>query len=59
MAARAVVWTSGSSATWATLSSYFFQIVIGVTILVSTSITVHQSRRGRRHRTLEEGPAHG
>jgi simple sugar transport system permease protein len=41
------------------VSSYFFQIVIGVTILVSTSITVISSRRGRRHRTLEEAPAHG
>ncbi len=41
------------------VSSYFFQIVIGVTILVSTSITVLSSRRGRRHRTLDEAPAHG
>ncbi|MFT3974803.1 MAG: ABC transporter permease [Amaricoccus sp.] len=41
------------------VSSYFFQIVIGVTILVSTSITVISSRRGRRHRILEEAPAHG
>ena len=41
------------------VSSYFFQIVIGVTILVSTSITVISSRRGRRHRTLDEAPAHG
>ena len=41
------------------VSSYFFQIVIGITILVSTSITVMSSRRGRRHRILEEAPAHG
>lgn len=41
------------------VSSYFFQIVIGVTILVSTSITVLSSRRGRRHRILDEAPAHG
>lgn len=41
------------------VSSYFFQIVIGVTILVSTSITVLSSRRGRRHRILGEAPAHG
>jgi len=41
------------------VSSYFFQIVIGITILVSTSITVISSRRGRRHRILEEAPAHG
>jgi simple sugar transport system permease protein len=41
------------------VSSYFFQIVIGITILVSTSITVISSRRGRRHRILEGAPAHG
>lgn len=41
------------------VSSYFFQIVIGVTILVSTSITVLSSRRGRRRRILDEAPAHG
>lgn len=41
------------------VSSYFFQIVIGITILVSTSITVLSSRRGRRHRILEEAPSHG
>jgi simple sugar transport system permease protein len=41
------------------VSSYFFQIVIGVTILVSTSITVLSSRRGRRHRILDEAPANG
>lgn len=41
------------------VSSYFFQIVIGMTILVSTSITVLSSRRGRRHRTLAEAPSHG
>ncbi|GGD95472.1 sugar ABC transporter permease [Aureimonas endophytica] len=40
------------------VSSYFFQIVIGLTILVSTSITVLSSRRGRRHRILAEAPAH-
>ena len=36
------------------VSSYFFQIVIGLTILASTSLTVLSSRRGRRHRTLGE-----
>lgn len=41
------------------VSSYFFQIVIGITILVSTSITVISSRRGRRHRILGEAPSHG
>lgn len=41
------------------VSSYFFQIVIGITILVSTSITVISSRRGRRHRILEGAPTHG
>lgn len=41
------------------VSSYFFQIVIGLTILVSTAVTVISSRRGRRHRTLAEAPAHG
>ncbi|MBB5221514.1 simple sugar transport system permease protein [Amaricoccus macauensis] len=41
------------------VSSYFFQIVIGITILVSTSITVISSRRGRRHRILGEEPANG
>ena len=41
------------------VSSYFFQIVIGLTILISTSITVISSRRGRRHRILAEAPAHG
>ncbi|MCB1883235.1 MAG: ABC transporter permease [Geminicoccaceae bacterium] len=41
------------------VSPYFFQIVIGVTILVSTSITVLSSRRGRRLRTLGEAPSHG
>jgi len=41
------------------VSSYFFQIVIGATILISTSITVISSRRGRRHRTLAGAPAHG
>jgi simple sugar transport system permease protein len=30
------------------VSSYFFQIVIGITILISTSFTVISSRRGRR-----------
>jgi simple sugar transport system permease protein len=40
------------------VSSYFFQIVIGMTILVSTSITVLSSRRGRRHRILGAA-AHG
>jgi simple sugar transport system permease protein len=41
------------------VSSYFFQIVIGITILISTSFTVISSRRGRRHRTLAEAPSHG
>lgn len=41
------------------VSSYFFQIVIGLTILVSTAVTVLSSRRGRRHRILDEGQAHG
>ena len=41
------------------VSSYFFQIVIGLTILASTSITVLSSRRGRRHRILDEAPVHG
>ncbi|KAB0678844.1 ABC transporter permease [Aureimonas leprariae] len=40
------------------VSSYFFQIVIGLTILVSTSITVLSSRRGRRHRILGAEAAH-
>ena len=39
------------------VSSYFFQIVIGITILISTSITVLSSRRGRRHRIIAEAPA--
>jgi simple sugar transport system permease protein len=38
------------------VSSYFFQIVIGITILVSTSITVISSRRGRRHRIIAGAP---
>jgi simple sugar transport system permease protein len=41
------------------VSSYFFQIVIGITILVSTSITVISSRRGRRHRIIAGAPANG
>ncbi len=41
------------------VSPYFFQIVIGITILVSTSITVLSSRRGRRLRQLGGAPAHG
>jgi simple sugar transport system permease protein len=41
------------------VSSYFFQIVIGLAILISTAITVISSRRGRRHRILDEAPAHG
>ena len=40
------------------VSSYFFQIVIGLTILVSTAVTVISSRRGRRHRILGEASAH-
>ena len=40
------------------VSSYFFQIVIGFTILVSTSITVLSARGGRRLRTLDEAPGH-
>lgn len=38
------------------VSSYFFQIVIGLTILVSTSLSVLSARRGRRHRNLDEAP---
>ncbi len=41
------------------VSPYFFQIVIGLTILISTSITVLSSRRGRRLRILDEAPTHG
>lgn len=41
------------------VSSYFFQIVIGATILISTSITILSSRRGRRLRTLDEASLHG
>ncbi len=41
------------------VSPYFFQIVIGLTILVSTSVTVLSSRRGRRLRTLSAAPADG
>ncbi|KQT52660.1 sugar ABC transporter permease [Aureimonas sp. Leaf454] len=40
------------------VSSYFFQIVIGLTILVSTAVTVISSRRGRRHRILGEASVH-
>lgn len=40
------------------VSSYFFQIVIGITILVSTSVTVISSRRGRRMREIGEA-SHG
>jgi simple sugar transport system permease protein len=40
------------------VSSYFFQIVIGVTILASTSISVLSARRRRRLRLLVEAP-HG
>jgi simple sugar transport system permease protein len=32
------------------VSSYFFQIVIGLTILISTSVTVMSARQRRRHR---------
>jgi simple sugar transport system permease protein len=32
--------------------------VIGITILISTSITVLSSRRGRRHRIIADAPAH-
>ncbi len=32
------------------VSSYFFQIVIGLTILVSTAVTVLSARKGRRNR---------
>jgi simple sugar transport system permease protein len=43
------------------VSSYFFQIVIGLAILVSTSITGLSSRVGRRRRSMRasEAPAHG
>ncbi len=36
------------------VSSYFFQIVIGLTILISTSITVLSARKRRRHRNPSE-----
>ena len=41
------------------VSSYFFQIVIGLTILISTSITVLSARQHRRRRNPTEGAAHG
>ena len=41
------------------ISSYFFQIVIGLTILISTSITVLSARRRRRHRNPSEAAARG
>ena len=41
------------------VSSYFFQIVIGLTILISTSITVLSAQKRRRHRNPAGAPAHG
>ena len=41
------------------ISSYFFQIVIGLTILISTSISVLSARRRRRHRNPSEAGARG
>ena len=41
------------------ISSYFFQIVIGLTILVSTSVTVLSARRRRRHRNPSGEAARG
>lgn len=41
------------------VSSYFFQIVIGLTILISTSLTVISARRGRRHRIIAQAGANG
>jgi simple sugar transport system permease protein len=41
------------------ISSYFFQIVIGFVILISTSITVLSSRKRRRHRNPSAGLVHG
>ncbi|MDQ0474942.1 ABC transporter permease [Labrys wisconsinensis] len=41
------------------VSSYFFQIVIGLTILISTSITVLSTRSRRRRRNPAGEPAHG
>ncbi|MDQ0394161.1 ABC transporter permease [Labrys monachus] len=38
------------------VSSYFFQIVIGLTILISTSITVMSARQRRRHRNPSQPP---
>ena len=39
------------------VSSYFFQIVIGLTILVSTAVTVLSARRRRRQRNPSAEPA--
>jgi simple sugar transport system permease protein len=42
------------------VSSYFFQVVIGLAILLSTGITGLSSRAGRRHRaTAAAGAAVG
>ena len=41
------------------ISSYFFQIVIGLTILISTSVSVMSARSRRRRRNPSEGAAHG
>jgi simple sugar transport system permease protein len=41
------------------VSSYFFQIVIGLTILISTSITVISARKRRRHLNPVGGLVHG
>jgi simple sugar transport system permease protein len=41
------------------VSSYFFQIVIGLVILISTSVSVLSARKRRRHRNLTAEPARG
>ena len=41
------------------ISSYFFQIVIGLTILISTAVTVLSARRRRRHRNPSRAGARG
>jgi simple sugar transport system permease protein len=41
------------------VSSYFFQIVIGLTILISTAITVLSARKRRRHRNPTHEVARG
>lgn len=41
------------------ISSYFFQIVIGLTILLSTAVTVLSARKRRRHRNPSQEGARG